>query len=127
MRYSSRQYAEALYESLKGKEEAARKPVLARFLGILRKDRRTAALPDILRHYERHALATEGKVKVHIETPDGASDHLKREIEKALGKPAAFSERVEPKHLAGVLLLVNDSLLIDATARHRLEGIFKKD
>lgn len=124
MKYSVRQYAEALYGALEGKAGDEREQVLRNFLNLVRRNHIEHSLNGIIREYEKHAIASRGMVKVHIETPESASDALKREIETAVGKPVEFSEKVNPHLLAGIRILVNDTILIDATALRRLEKLY---
>lgn len=123
MRYTTRQYAEALYESLEGKTGAARGRILAGFMNLLKRTGDVRKLDEILARYERVFLGATGKVKVVVESASPLPSSVKKEIGKALGKPAELVETINPGLLAGIRILLNDTILIDATALRRLERL----
>lgn len=120
MRYSSRQYAEALSEALEAKQGTSRRDVVRRFLTILSRNRDRKLLPAILRHVERQWLAQNNLAKVEIAAADPIAPALRREIEDLVGKRVAWTEHHDPTLLAGVRIVVDDELLIDATALRQL-------
>jgi F0F1-type ATP synthase delta subunit len=124
MRHTVRQYAEALTEGLEGKKESRRGEALARFVKMLRRNGDMQHLDRILVQYERMFLAKSGLVKIEIESPAKLSDALVHEIESSVGKPVVLIEKTNPKLLAGLRILLNDTLLIDATGKRRLESLF---
>lgn len=123
MKYSAQHYAEALFETLEDVSGERRRGALEGFLRTLRRNRDVGRLNQILRHYEKIYLLRKGMVKVKIETPESPSDGLKRSIEKAIGKPVVFTERRNPKLLAGVVITLNDAILIDASASTKLDSL----
>lgn len=123
MRYGTEQYARALYEALEGKEGAGRRESIKGFVKVLQRDRALPRLDPILRRFEKIHLKEKGLVKVHVETPEGPSDVLKREISRIFGDAAVISERSDPRHIAGVKIVIDDSIVIDATAKTRLESL----
>lgn len=123
MRYAAGHYALALFEALEGKSGQARADALASFMGILKRNGDEDRLDAILRHYERIELDRRGEVKVHVETPNGASEAALREIREIIPN-AVISEEANPRLLAGMRILVGDSVLIDATALRKLETLF---
>jgi F0F1-type ATP synthase delta subunit len=125
MRYTTRQYAEALLESLEGKADKDREVILARFMSVLRRSGDARRLNEILVRYEEVFLKARGMVKVTLESASALPAAVKKEIEKALGKPIELIETIEPKLLAGLRILLDDRILIDASALRRLESFRK--
>ena len=126
MRYRPLQYAEALHEAMKG-ASAMDARVLARGLArTLLRHRMLGKTGVILAAYEKLALRRQGMQKVRIETPSKASEYLKKEIQKALGTRINFEEVIDPALLAGVKILVDDELLIDASAKRQIDSMFSK-
>ena len=124
MRYRPLHYAEALHEAMKG-ASAKDARVLARGLArTLLHHRMLGKTGAILAAYEKLVLKRQGMQKVRIETPSPAGEHLKKEIQKALGAKIHFEEAVDPALLAGVKILVDDELLIDASAKRQIENMF---
>mgnify|MGYP003394656396 FL=1 len=62
--------------------------------------------------------------KVRIESAAPVSAQLKKEISEILGKKIVLEEKTRPDLLAGIKILVDDELLIDATGKRQLERIF---
>jgi len=124
MRYKITHYAESLFESLKDVEVEKRIEILKNFLKVLRRNGDYSHLNHIVRQYEKVYLQHNKQTKIYIETPEPASIELKRTIQELFGKKAVFSEKTNSHLLAGIVLLINDSVLIDASARTRLEKLF---
>ncbi len=123
MRYTVRQYTAALYGALKDGSEAEKRLRFRRFLMLLRKNRDLARLERILKEFEKQWLRESGLRKVEIESAAPASGKLKEEIKKILGEKILFSEKVNAGILAGVKILVDGELMIDASAKRQLDQI----
>lgn len=124
MRYTTKHYAAALLAALKGKPPAKKKEVIRRFLFLLRKRGVWPRRQAILRAVERRRLSEVGLQKVSVEAPAAISPALRREIGKRVGGKVLWEESVRPELLAGVKILVNEELLVDASAKSRLERMF---
>lgn len=124
MRYKTQHYAEALYKVLKDKPASEQKKVLERFLRILDKNKDRAKLNLILKNVEKEYLKGNNLCKIAIESPDKISDHTKSLIQEIIGK-AIFTEKLNKDLGAGIKLVINDHILIDATAQNYLKKIFK--
>lgn len=120
MKYTIQQYGEALCALLYKKSDAERRVILANLFSLLRKNRELQRLNLILQETERRLLKKEKTRKVEVETPSPLSENIKKEIDKVLGKGALLKERIVPDLLAGMRILVDGEVLIDATAKRRL-------
>ena len=120
MKYTVRQYAEALNSALKGKEAAERKKAVGRFLNILRKHRDSARLGRILKEAELLHLKESGLRKVRVEAASPVTEGIKSEIKEILGDKVYLEEEVNPELLAGLRILVDEEIFIDASAKRRL-------
>ncbi len=83
-------------------------------------------LNRIVHAYERHVLKRQGIRKVVMEYAGGKMGMMSDEIEKIMGKKIAVDAVENPRILAGVRLLIDDEILIDASARRQMEKMFKK-
>ena len=81
----------------------------------------------ILAAYEKLSLRARGERKVRIESAGPVPEQVKKSIREIIGSKIQFEEAVNPALLAGVKILVDDELLIDASARRQLEKLFLKD
>ncbi len=124
MRYTVQQYASALYQAVRGKSKEEEKETIRRFMEILQRCRETPKLARILRSIEEIYLREHGLKKVAVESASPLSEEVRVEIERILGKEISLHETVSPTLGAGVKILVNDELLIDASAKRQIERLF---
>ena len=123
MRYNVRQYGEALLGALDGKREGGRKEVVKRFLSLLRKNHDSGKLSRIIQEMERRYLRVAGLRKVEITAASPLGANIKKELKEIFGKEMLLEEKVNPEILAGMRILVDEELFIDASAKRRLEEI----
>jgi F0F1-type ATP synthase delta subunit len=124
MTYTPRQYAVALYEVLEGTQGAERKNIISRFLEVLEKHRARHMERQILNHYEKIFLARHGMKKVDVVSASPLTDAVRKDIEVAIHEPMLMSETVDPSLLAGLTILIDDSVYIDASGRTMINNLF---
>ena len=126
MKYRVSQYAQALHAALIGKSEAEQKKIIVRFVELLVRHRVIGKAHAICAVYEKLALQKRGERLVQIETASPASETLKQQIYTVLGKNIHIEERVNSQVLGGVKMLIDDEILIDASAKGQIENLFIK-
>lgn len=124
MNYATGQYAAALRVALADASASERPAMIRRFLALLRKNRDTRRLGAILRKVEKQSLADQGLQKVSVASTSPLAPETKKEIAAALEKKPLWEETVDPAMLGGVRILIDDELLVDASARRRLDRMF---
>ena len=124
MRYGTEQYARALMDALADAKPTMRPAMIRRFLTLLRKNKDTRRLGAILRKAEKQSLADQGLHKVALTSASALAPKVKKEIAATLDKKPLWEETVDPALLGGIRILINDDLLIDASARRRLDRMF---
>ena len=124
MKFSVRIYAEALAKALDNKTKEEQKHAAEKLRQILIKNRDRQKLNQILAETEKIILKRAGAAKVLLEAAEPVSDKIKRQIKESVNKKVFFKEDVKPELLAGIKILINDELLIDASAKSRLNKIF---
>ena len=129
MRYTAAQYATALYSLLKGKSPREQKFILARFPALLRVHGAWGRREKILAAVEAQELKETGRQKIEISSATPISRVMKSELVRALGaeKKAMVREKIKPDLLAGVQILINDEVLIDASAAHLVAKLFARN
>lgn len=125
MNYTSQQYAQALFKTLAGKTSQERSPITKQFLVLLSRRGKLKHLGSIMREFEREELKHARVRKVLLETPESLGGKVKREVEAILGKNLYLKEKINPTLLAGIKILIDDEILIDASASSRLQKLFK--
>lgn len=124
MRYTVMQYAEALAAALGDAAADKRPAMIRRFLRLLQKNRDTKLLGAVIRKTERRWLADQNLHKVAVASASPLQPAVKKEIEEALVKKPLWEEKIDPALLGGIRILIDDELLIDASARRRLDRMF---
>ncbi len=126
MRNTAKQYTEALYEVIKDKGLVEQKKIIRNFLQLLKKRHVKASSNSMLRYFEKCYLKDHDMRKVEVESMNPLSDILKSDIKKSVGKQVLLYEKINPDLLAGIKMIVDNSLLIDASAKTKLAVLFKK-
>lgn len=123
MRFTNAQYAQALYETLKDKKGKDRTASIRRFVALLQTHKASSRIDRILEKFEAYSLAADGLLKVEVQSPAPISPEIRRDIQNALKQKVFLDESVHPELLAGIKLIVNNEILIDATARRRIDSL----
>lgn len=124
MKYSIKQYALALSSALETKKKEDAKRIIRNFLHILSRNGDQSKIDLIAKEVERQERIKKGIYKVELTSSTKVSNRLKEEIEKILGKKIDFTEKIDADIYAGLKILVEDELLIDATAKSQIAKIF---
>ena len=124
MKYRPIQYAQAFLEVCENKSEAEQKKIVKRFVQLLVRYRATGSISAICTAYEKLALQSKGMRRVQVEVVNPISEQLKKDIHAILGKNIHIEEVKNPDLLGGVKILVDDEILIDASARRHIENLF---
>lgn len=126
MKYRVTQYAEALHAALKNAPASKHKEVMRRLAVLLTRHRMSGKSDLVVAAYEKIVLRESGRRKVRIESAAPVSERLKKEIGGILGKKILVEEKTSPELFAGIKILVDDELLIDASAKRQLEKLFTR-
>ena len=78
----------------------------------------------ILKEVEKQDLREQGLKKVLVETPDPITPQIKKGIREVLGKDILIQEKINPELIAGIKILINDEILVDASAKTQLRKLF---
>lgn len=125
MRYATGQYAAALAEALTDASATEQPAMIWRFMQLLRKNRDTRRMGAIMRWVEKQSLADQGLHKVAVASVEPISAETKKHIAAALEKKPLWEETLDPALLGGIRILIDDELLVDASARRRLDRMFR--
>lgn len=126
MKYRITQYAEALHAALNNAPASRHKEIMRRFVALLVRHRISGKSDSVVAAYEKIVLRESGMRKVKIESATSVSEQLKKEIGRILGRKIYIEEAIRPEIVAGITILVDDELLIDASAKRHIEKIFQK-
>lgn len=125
MRYSAKKYAQALYESSKGKSSSESEKVAKTFVALLDHYHDRSLLPRVIALYEKIRRQQEGITKVETITAKKLSSKSKADIEKKFNGKVEIAEKVHPEVIGGIKLIVNDEYQIDGTMQGRVDRLYK--
>lgn len=124
MRYTVTQYSEALAAALADAAADKQPQMIRRFLHLLQKNKDAKLLGAIVRKTERQWFGSQKLHRVAVASASPIQPAVKKEIEAALDKKPVWEETIDPSLLGGIRVLIDDELLIDASARRRLDRMF---
>lgn len=123
MKFSSRHYAQALYDlhlALPAKSETA---LIGALLTVLRRRRDRRLMSSIIRSYTTYALAQEGKESVDVLLARAqAAAGLRRELESAMQTKVALRSSEDPRLIGGAVIRRGD-MLVDGSVAAQLSTL----
>jgi F0F1-type ATP synthase delta subunit len=79
----------------------------------------------VIASIEEKIARKEGRVKIKVYAARILHESLLDKIKNAFGNEALVHQVIDPEIIAGVKLVVNDEIMIDATLKKKLERITK--
>lgn len=125
MIYSSAEYAEALYLSVREKGDGEARKALRNFVAAMKGRGLIALLPEVMKAMSGAIKRVEGTEDVLIETAHEMDDSLRADAVRAIGRKAEevnVSVRVNPDMLGGIRVRGRDTLY-DATVKDKLNRL----
>ena len=118
-RYTPKQYASALFESLseRGSNSDA---VIKGFVKMLVSNYDRALLPKILMQFKKLERTKAGRHEVVLTSARPLEKSVIADVKKKVGENSGITEVVDPKVLGGVRILINDEVVIDGTLKSRV-------
>lgn len=126
MKFSSKQYAEALYDSLEGTDPKEIDLVLNNFVEILAANNDVKLYPQIEEEFHKLELAKKGSKLAQVTSARPLSKENERDIISELNKlvkgDVELKKKIDEKILGGVVIRLDDQL-IDASVKNQLEEL----
>lgn len=122
MRYTPKQYAKALYESLKEAKEDEVDLVFKNFYSILLRNNDLKLINKIIEKIEEIDKEERGVVEVEVTGAKEIDKDLVSKLRNLIGKKAEIQEKVDPGLIGGLKIQIND-LLIDGSIKAKLNKL----
>lgn len=122
MRYTPKQYAKALYESLKEAKEDEVDLVFKNFYSILLRNNDLKLINKIIEKIEEIDKEKRGVVEVEVTGAKEIDKDLVSKLRNLIGKKAEIQEKVDPGLIGGLKIQIND-LLIDGSIKAKLNKL----
>lgn len=125
-RYTPKQYATALFESLQEKGLSAGRQrvnidgVVKNFAKMLVGNYDRALLPKIMMQLKKLERTRVGRHDVVLTSARTLDREVVAEVKKKVGQQSNVVEVVDPSVLGGVRILINDEVVIDGTMKSRI-------
>ena len=129
MRFSAKQYAQALYESLEATDPKDVDLVLTNFVDVLAANNDVKLFEEIENEFHKLELAKDGKKLAEVTSAKPLSKENERDIISELNKivkgNVEIKKKVDERILGGVVIRVDDQL-IDASIKGELNNLKKE-
>lgn len=126
MKYTHKQYAQALYEALQDTTPKDHDTVIENFIQILKARGDLAEYEKIIAEYEVYDRDQRGITEVEVTTAreTKVNKSLIDELNKIVGKDIQIKEKIDSNLIGGVVIKAGDTL-IDGSVKHHLENLHK--
>jgi len=122
MKYSPKQYAQALYDSLKDVKEGEIDLIFKNFYSILLRNNDLKLINKIIEKIEEIDKEERGVVEVEVTGAKEIDKDLVSKLRNLIGKKAEIQEKVDPGLIGGLKIQIND-LLIDGSIKAKLNKL----
>lgn len=125
MKITAKQYAISLHESTKNVDELELQNRIKNFINILKKNNSLSLVNKIIESYYRYHREKKKISKIEITS----SEKLKREeinkIVQKFDKQIEIEEKVDKSLIGGIVIKIDDNILIDGSVKRKLEDLKK--
>ncbi len=119
-KFTAKQYAAALYESIVEAKPSQQDAVIKNFAGILAKNYDRSLFSKIAMQLKKLERAHAGAHDVVVTSARGLDASVLKQIGEKVGKNSRIREVIDPWVLGGMKVLINDELVIDGTLKTRI-------
>ncbi len=119
-RYTPKQYAAALFQSLEATKPSNRDATIKKFASIVVKNYDRSLVPKIAMQLKKLERAKAGRHEVVLTSARQLEKSVISEIKARVGSSSTLTELIDPDVLGGVKILINDELVIDGTYKTRI-------
>lgn len=126
MKITPKQYALSLYESMQNcdKDEISKR--ILSFIDILKKNNDLSQINKIIQCYYQHYRHVKNITKIEIKSSEKLGPHIISKILQKFNKQVEIEEKTDPALIGGIVIKINDNILIDGSIKRKLEDIKEK-
>jgi len=122
MKYTPTVYASAFLGALGDK--GVTQKIAGNFLRLVRRNGDLPKLSEILRNIEKLFYKKKGIIKVEVMTARDMKKELESKLRERFGKKADINFVVKPEVVGGIVIKVDDEIVVDASVKRRLDKLF---
>ncbi len=126
MKFTHKQYAEALYEAIQDTQTKDHDVVIENFIQILKGKGDLSEYENIIAEYERYDKEMRGITDVEVTTAREITTNksLIDDLNKIVGSDVAIKHKVDNNLIGGVVIKAGDTL-IDGSVKNHLNNLRK--
>lgn len=129
MRYTAKQYAQALHQAIFESAEADQEKILDNFVAVLKENRDLSRIPEIEQEFFNYEREIRGTKVAEVTSAKGLSKSEETQIIKSLneylGVQVELKKKVDEGLVGGVVIKIGDEL-IDGSVRKNLNNLKEK-
>lgn len=124
MKFSHKQYAQALYEAISETKAKDHDVVIENFIQILKDKGDLVEYEEIIKEYEAYEKEMKGITDVEVTTATDAklNKPLLDDLNDLVGKDIDLKHKVDNNLIGGVVIKAGDTL-IDGSIKHHLDNL----
>ncbi len=126
MKITPKQYALSLYESTQNADKDEVSKRIKRFINILKKNNDLSQTEKIIRCYYQHYRKVKNITKIEIKSSEKLGSNIISKILQKFNKQVEIEEKTDPALIGGVVIKINDDILIDGSIKRKLEDLKEK-
>ena len=124
MRYSIKNYAQALADAVITAHDKDGMEIAKNFLELLRRSGDEAHMPKIVAEAERIMRAKDGSKRIVVSIARKQKQPAHGLVKHLVGPHDAIEEQIDPSLIAGMKVTVNDEMMFDGSLKTKLEVMF---
>ena len=125
MKITPKQYAISLYESTKKVDELEIEKRIKKFIDILKRNNNLSLIDKIIEKYYEHYRSERNISKIEITSNKKIDPEILNKIIHKFKKQIEIEEKIDESLIGGMIIKIDNSLLIDGSIKRKLEELKK--
>ena len=125
MKITPKQYAISLHESTKKVDKVEIEKRIKKFVDILNKNNDLSLSGKIINEYNKFNRNLRGISKIEIASNDKLNSETLNKIIQKFKNQIEIKEKIDKSLIGGMVIKIDDSLLIDGSVKRKLEDLKK--
>ncbi len=125
MKITPKQYAISLYESTIKIDEVQAEQRIGNFIEILKKNNDLSLVDKIIQQYYKYYREQRNISKIEVSSAKKLNPEILNKIIQKFNKQIEIKETIKESLIGGIVLRVDDNLLVDGSVKKKLENLKK--
>ncbi|MCK4591887.1 ATP synthase F1 subunit delta [Candidatus Parcubacteria bacterium] len=125
MKITPKQYAISLYETTKNVDGFEIEKRIKNFVDILKKNNDLSLVDKIVDEYNKHHRNQRNISRIEITSSNKLNPEILNKIIQKFKKQIEIEEKIDKSLIGGMVIKIDNSLLIDGSVKRKLEDLKK--